>query len=297
MSSIVMKDYKDGSSYKSAIEAVIKRVKSAKTSFELGLRVLPKEQRIAMYTLYAFCREVDDIADDSLSSDIAKKGLAEWRNRIEKLFNNNKVQDDISIALYPAIIEYKLQKQDLLDVIDGMEMDSVAIVAPDIETLDEYCDKVASAVGRSFIRICGSSDDAAMNIAYHLGRAFQLTNILRDIYEDSQRGRLYLPKELLVKHHILQPEQEHIDIQKVIFHSELPNVCKELSNIAKHHYELTKISDLESSKASQKSIRLMQIYYSTILDQLCQKNWQDITKRVSLSTMKKIRLLIMSMFS
>jgi len=284
---MVMSDYKNSPAYKSAAEAVIKRVKSAKTSFELGLRILPKEKRIAMYALYAFCREVDDIADDSPSSEIAKKGLAEWQNKIEKLFGNNEIQDDICAVLYPAILEHGLQKQDLLDVIDGMEMDSVAIVAPDMKTLDEYCDKVASAVGRSFIRICGDSDEAAMKTAYHLGRAFQLTNILRDIYEDAQRGRLYLPRELLVKHNILKPEEQHIDIQKVIFNPKLPYVCKELSDIAEHHYEMT--------KTSQKSIRLMKTFYRNILYQLRQKNWQDITKKESLSKMKKIKLLIMTL--
>jgi len=275
--------------YNKAMESVVRKVKAAKTSFGLGLRLAQKKYRNDLYALYAFCREVDDIADDSPSFGIAQNGLKEWRERIEKLFNDEQINNDICIALYPAIKDKRLNKQDLLDVIDGMEMDSVAIVAPNMKTLDDYCDKVASAVGRSFTRILGNSDDDSIKTAYHLGRAFQLTNILRDIYEDAQRGRLYLPRELLEKHELISKNEQIIDIQKIIFHKNLASVCKEISDIAEKHYEKSGTNEL--------SVKLMKNYYKNILNQLRKKNWKDITRRESLSWLTKTKLLVTSSLS
>ncbi len=196
-------------SYQQALREVRARVAASRTSFGAGMAVLPRARREAMYALYAFCREVDDIADDLPTLEERKAGLALWRQRIADLFRRSAASDAITTALLPAIKPFALVEDDFQAIIDGMDMDADApICAPDMATLDLYCDRVASAVGRASVRLFGDASANGMRVAHHLGRALQLTNILRDVAEDAARGRLYLPRELLVKHGAsLDPQQ------------------------------------------------------------------------------------------
>ncbi|HUW81033.1 MAG TPA: squalene/phytoene synthase family protein, partial [Acidocella sp.] len=172
-------------------------VKTSGTSFYHGMKILPAPRRDAMYAIYAFCRVVDDIADDEGALDARRAALDAWRARIGAVFLG-QTSDPITRALRTAVQTYDLREADFLAIIDGMEMDAGApIVAPTLETLDLYCDRVASAVGRLSVRIFGDSTAAAQDVAQALGRALQLTNILRDVGEDAARGRLYLPSEYL----------------------------------------------------------------------------------------------------
>ena len=155
-----------------------------------------------MYAVYAFCREVDDIADSFIPAPDKLAALADWRNEIKALFENHP-HHDISMALADPVQRYRLMQEDFLAVIEGMEMDAKRnIQGPSFEELDRYCDCVACAVGRLSVRVFGSCGPAAEQVAASLGRALQLTNILRDLDEDAARGRLYLPRELLLKHGI-----------------------------------------------------------------------------------------------
>ena len=177
-----------------AVEAI---VRAAGTSFYRGMRVLPADRRAAMYAVYAFCREVDDIVDDE--GDFAGKVplLAAWRARIAGLYRG-EADGPVTRVLLAAVARYGLRAEDFVAVIDGMQMDAeTVIVAPDLATLDLYCDRVAAAVGRLSVRAFGDASPAADRVAFALGRALQLTNILRDVAEDAARGRLYLPREWL----------------------------------------------------------------------------------------------------
>jgi squalene synthase HpnD len=178
-----------------AVEAI---VKSAGTSFYHGMRVLPPDRRHAMYAIYAFCRIVDDIADEAGSLQEKRVGLAAWRDNIAGLYHG-KTEGPVTRVLAAAVPRFDLRAEDFIAVIDGMQTDAESIVvAPDLATLDLYCDRVASAVGRLSVRAFGDTSLAADRVAFALGRALQLTNILRDIHEDAERGRIYLPREYLV---------------------------------------------------------------------------------------------------
>src|SRR5436853_7876608 len=160
------------------------------------MRIMPRAQRAAMYEIYAFCRKVDDIADESGPRDVRLDQLRLWRSDIDALYQGSAVSRAKSLA--GPIRAFNLRREDFQAVIDGMEMDVVAdIRAPDWNKLDLYCDRVASAVGRLCVRVFGMEEKAGIALAYHLGRALQLTNILRDIDEDAAIGRLYLPREAL----------------------------------------------------------------------------------------------------
>ena len=177
-----------------AVEAI---VRAAGTSFYRGMRILPPERRAAMYAIYAFCRAVDDIADDPGPLAERLPALEAWRARVARL-GRGEGDDAVTRVLAAATARYGLREADFLAVIDGMAMDAeAAIVAPDLATLDLYCDRVAAAVGRLSVRAFGDASPAADAVAHALGRALQLTNILRDVAEDAARGRLYLPREFL----------------------------------------------------------------------------------------------------
>src|SRR4051812_27173813 len=167
------------------IDAVERIVRDAGTSFYHGMRVLPSDRRHAMYAIYAFCRMVDDIADEeSPFSDKAPR-LNAWRQRVAA-FYEGQTDDSVTRVLAAAVRAFGLRQTDFLAIIDGMQMDAEApIVAPDLATLDLYCDRVASAVGRLSVRAFGDASPLADRVAYSLGRAFQLTNILRDLREDA----------------------------------------------------------------------------------------------------------------
>ncbi len=213
-----------------ARQDVASRVVRSKTSFAAGMAALPAPRRDGMHALYAFCREVDDIADDGPTESQRRADLAAWRQRIEALFAHGTADHPITLALRPAIKSFGLVAQDFLDIIDGMEMDAGApIVAPSMAELDLYCDRVASAVGRVSVRIFGDAGEDAMLVAHYLGRALQLTNILRDLHEDGQRGRFYLPRELL-QHYRLPVGIE------ALRHHDLPLVCRDLAHVANKNF-------------------------------------------------------------
>src|SRR5580704_3811783 len=168
------------------------------SSFYAAMRILPREQREAMFQIYSFCRQVDDIADSDGDRPGRLAALQQWRDDIDALYQDRpppRLQDYVA-----SVRSFDLKREDFLAIVDGMEMDVPQdIRAPDLATLDLYCDRVASAVGRLSVRVFGVPQDDGILLAHHLGRALQLTNILRDVDEDAAIGRLYLPKEGLVQ--------------------------------------------------------------------------------------------------
>ncbi len=156
------------------IEAV--RRKASRSSFYAAMRLMPKVEREAMYAIYAFCRAVDDIADDGVGTRAERHGaLDRWREDMARLYGGGAPGKAAFLA--ETIARYRPRLEDFLAVIDGMDMDVAAdIVAPDLATLDLYCDRVASAAGRLSVKVFGMDEGPGFALAYHLGRALQLTN-------------------------------------------------------------------------------------------------------------------------
>ena len=167
------------------------------SSFYAGMRVLPQPERHAMYAIYGFCRQVDDIADDQQGDRAARAdALDGWRADIAALFAGGDPRRAAFLA--PATARFGLARADFEAVIDGMAMDVARDIRwPPAGELDLYCDRVASAVGRLSVRVFGMAEEPGLALAHHLGRALQLTNILRDIDEDAAIGRIYLPREAI----------------------------------------------------------------------------------------------------
>ncbi|MCB9958998.1 MAG: presqualene diphosphate synthase HpnD [Rhodospirillaceae bacterium] len=170
-------------------------VQGSGSSFALGMRALPAARRRAMYAIYAFCREVDDIADGTAEPDAKLAALDDWREEIDRVFAGRPT-GPLGPALADTVARFAPPRDAFAAMIDGMAMDAEAdIVAPDWPVLELYCARVAGAVGRMSIPVFGAAGPRAEAFADTLGQALQLTNILRDLSEDAQRGRLYLPRE------------------------------------------------------------------------------------------------------
>ena len=184
-------------------EEISRQVRAASTSFYGAMRILGRDRREAIFAIYAFCRAVDDVADDEgMTREERAQHLSQWRQDIDALYAG-KPANVICRALSGPIETYHLKQEDFIAVIDGMQMDADGpVIAPTWVELDLYCDRVASAVGRLCVCIFGEPEPRGREVAQHLGRALQLTNILRDVHEDGDIGRLYLPRELLQKHGI-----------------------------------------------------------------------------------------------
>jgi len=251
-----------------AAAEIEKIVKDAGTSFYWGMRMQPREKREAIFAVYAFCREVDDIADSTKAVSVKLKGLETWRGKITDLFKG-KSEDLITEALLPAVREYHLEQDAFLAIIDGMEMDARGpIQAPTREQLDLYCARVASAVGLLCIRIFGEASAKGKELADALGRALQLTNILRDLKEDAEWDRLYLPKDLLEKHGITST-----DPAEVIRHAKLHDVCHDLAKIAAAEFARADAIMAECDPKDIKPALIMRGAYFTTLKKLQQRGW------------------------
>ena len=250
----------------------------SRSSFYAGMRVLPKAEREAMFGVYAFCRAVDDIADD-IDRDPADRAraLAHWRDDIDALYAGGPPGRAELVA--DAVQHFGLAREDFVAVIDGMAMDVAAdIRAPDAATLDLYCDRVASAVGRLSVRIFGMEGAPATELAHHLGRALQLTNILRDIDEDAAIGRLYLPREHLTAHGIVTT-----DPLAVAADPRVDGVARDVAADAHRHYAAAKAILAKRPKGHLFAPRLMAGVYSRTLAMMEAAGWQRPRTRAKLS--------------
>lgn len=252
------------------------------SSFYLAMRILPAAQRAAMFEIYSFCRRVDDIADSQLPRPQRHEQLERWRERIEALYAGHPLADLTGLA--DAVRDFGLRKGDFLAVIDGMEMDAKEdIRAPDFETLDLYCDRVASAVGRLSVRVFGLSEGDGVALAHHLGRALQLTNILRDVDEDAGMGRLYLPREALEAAGI-----RSTDPLSVAAHPALTAACAPLIERARKHFGEADSIMAGASRRAVRAPRIMSKVYSKILDGMQARGFAPPRPRVRIGRLRLV---------
>ena len=270
-----------------ALAEVRRRVAQSGSSFLWGMRVLPQERRDAMYAIYAFCRDVDDIADEPRDLDLRQQQLDDWRAEIDRLYAGQPTYA-ISRALDRPIAAFGLPREAFLDVIDGMEMDlHERMRAPSMAELERYCRRVAGAVGLLSIRVFGADEPEAPQIAVALGEALQLTNILRDLHEDAQRGRLYLPRELLDAHAIATREP-----LAVLAHPQLSRACAALAQRARQRFAETRRLLERCDRRRLKASILMMEVYERILDRLEQAGWHNPEKPVRLSRFEKLWIVL-----
>jgi phytoene synthase len=208
--------------------------------------------------------------------------LAQWRHDLDALYAGRPAGR--AAFLKDAVQDFRLRQADFLTVIDGMEMDVAGdIRAPDLATLDLYCDRVAGAVGRLSTRIFGMDDAPGLELAHRLGHALQLTNILRDLDEDAAIGRLYLPREVLVESGIVTT-----DPIAAIGDPRIDTVCRRLAAQARDHFAAADRLLRSRPRGRLMAPRLMAAVYRATLQDMLAQGWGPPRRRVRIS---KLRLL------
>ena len=259
------------------IDAQETEARASGSSFYMAMRLLPKAEREAMFALYAFSRAVDDIADEGSDSRASRHAaLDDWRRDIDRLYAGSPPPRAQFLA--PVVQRCGVRQEDFLAVIDGMDMDVAEdIRAPDLAKLDLYCDRVASAVGRLSTKVFGMDDGPGFKLAHSLGRALQLTNILRDLDEDAAMGRLYLPQEFLHDAGI-----RSFDPPAVISNPAVDQACRRVARLAHEHYAAAEAILYARPKGLLRAPNLMRAVYSQILAKMEQAGWAPPRTRVRL---------------
>jgi phytoene synthase len=265
-------------------------VKNSGSSFYWGMRCLPEKKKRAMYSIYAFCRTVDDIADDNRPINFKKKELDKWIKKIYSLYEAPYQKDSLLKELKFSINEFDLEKKDFLSVIDGMKMDTkTKITFPSTKKLIAYCEKVAVAVGYLSIKIFEVDKISGKQYAYSLGMALQLTNIARDFKEDLEMGRCYLPHEKLKKYGL---KKELINLEKK---KEVQDVIQDILKDAKYFFNQ---ADRISKKIEKKKIiasEIMKKFYQKLHKKMYKKKL-NFKKKVRLNIYDKISILMSLIF-
>ena len=258
--------------------------KAAKSgsSFYYSFRFLPPDRRRAITALYAFCREVDDIADEVADVNIARSKLGWWRAELANLFSGHPTHP-VSKALQPATKQFGIDQSRLNEIIDGMEMDLSRRRYQDFASLTLYCHRVAGVVGQLSASIFGFSNPKTMIYAENLGLAFQMTNIIRDVGEDARRDRIYLPQEDLQKFgvtnaDILDCKQTPAFADLMMFETQR---AKSLYSAA---FEALSPED----RRPQRPGLIMSAIYRTLLDELERDGFKVLTQRTSLTPLRKL---------
>jgi len=260
---------------------------ASRSSFYAGMRVLPRPEREGMYAIYAFCRAVDDIADDQQGDRPARAAaLDRWRADIAALYVGGDGGEAAFLA--PAIRRFGLARGDFDAVLDGMAMDVARDICwPTHNELDLYCDRVASAVGRLSVRVFGMEEQPGLSLAHHLGRALQLTNILRDIDEDAAIGRVYLPREAIEAAGIPLG-----DIARVIGDPRIDQVAQGLAAQARVHFDAAQAILAGRPKGHLIAPRLMAAAYGELLRRMAAQGWASPRRRVRHNRLALLWMLI-----
>lgn len=261
--------------------------RAAGSSFYAGMRVLPKAERAAMYAIYAFCREVDDIADDQQGDRATRaRQLDQWRADVDAIYDGGDPGQ--AAFLVEPVAHFGLERADFHAVIDGMAMDVARDIRwPPADELDLYCDRVASAVGRLSVKVFGMEDAPGRELAHHLGRALQITNILRDLDEDAAIGRVYLPAEALTAAGIAFTTP-----RAVVGDPRVDGVARGMAREARIHFAAARAILADRPRGHLIAPQLMAIAYAKILARMEAIGWVPPRHRVKVS---KLGLMVTAM--
>lgn len=263
--------------------------KTAKSgsSFYYSFRFLPQSRRLAITALYAFCREVDDIADECMDLSVAKTKLNWWRSEIDRLYQNQP-QHPVAKALLPAIQTYQLDAEHFMEIIDGMEMDLNFNRYQDFKQLQLYCYRVASVVGLLAAQIFGFNNRKTLKFAHDLGMAFQLTNIIRDVGEDARRNRIYLPLDELAKFGVSEDDllasRESIAVKRLLDF--------QIERAESYYDKALSALPAEDHKNQRVSLMMASIYRTLLREINASGAEKVLNARISLGALRKMLLAL-----
>ena len=256
----------------------------ASSNFYYAFILLPRERRRALHSVYAFCRFVDDIADDD-GVDNAPAMLTRWREELDKVFAGTPSRA-ISRALSENVRRFNIPRRYFEEVIDGVEMDLTQRRYNSFTDLCLYCRRVASAVGLICIEIFGYRNQSAQLYAERLGIAFQLTNIIRDVSEDAARDRIYLPLEDLVRFEISEAE-----ILNCVYSPRFRQLIEFEAQRARQYYREAEEALADEDRGSMLAAEGMRLIYASLLERIARADYRVFDRRMSLSTPRKLYLV------
>jgi phytoene synthase len=258
------------------------RAAGSGSSFYYSFLFLPANRRRAITALYAFCREVDDVVDECHDPQLAATKLAWWRQEVSKLYAGQP-EHPVTQALRPVLEEFNLPQEQLLEIIDGMEMDLQQTRYLDFKALSLYCYRVASVVGLLAAEIFGYQDRRTQKYAHDLGMAFQITNIIRDVGEDARRGRVYLPIDELQRFDV--PVADILNAR----HSDNFRRLMEFQIERAEHYYAQAMNELPAAdRKAQRPGLVMAAIYRTLLAEIKRDGCQVLNQRTSLTPVRKL---------
>jgi phytoene synthase len=256
-------------------------------NFYYAFRLLSKKQHDAICAVYAFMRVCDDLSDEpGMTIEQRHTALAAWRRDLDLALGGlqNMPLHPVWLALYDAVLKYKIPREYLHQMIDGVTSD---LEFKPVQTFDElyrYCYQVASVVGLTVIHIFGFRDPAALPLAEKCGVAFQLTNILRDVREDAENGRVYLPEEDLARF--------GVDPSKLVHDEAFRNLMRFEAERARRFYEESQPLVGMVDRRSQASLRALMEIYSQLLDRIVAADYDVLRERIALTTWEKVKILV-----
>ena len=254
------------------------------SSFYYSFLFLPPERRQAITALYAFCREVDDVVDETSDPQVAHTTLDWWRKEVARLLAGEPTHP-VAKALQPHLQAYGLSGEHLLAVIDGMAMDLTQTRYLDFKALERYCWHVASVVGLMSARIFGITDERTLQYAEKLGLAFQLTNIIRDVGEDARRGRIYLPISELQ-----QFEVPASDILNAKHSDRFERLMQFQTERAQRYYDEAFALLPKQDRRAQRAGLIMAAIYRALLEEIARDRFHVLQHKISLTPLRKLWL-------
>jgi 15-cis-phytoene synthase len=274
----------NGASLAADYERCAEITRRSSSNFYYAFMLLPAERRRALYAVYAFCRFVDDIADDESIREPALL-LARWREELDRAYGGAPTRP-VSRALADAARRFSIPREYFEDVIAGVEMDLSRRRYATFDELRLYCYRVASAVGLICIEIFGYSNPAAKVYAENLGIAFQITNILRDVREDAARGRIYLPLEDLARFGVTEDE-----ILRGVYSDAFVRLMEFEANRAREYYERAERALPPEDRSSLLTAEAMRSIYGALLNLIVSSHYRVFDRRLALSAPKKLYLV------
>lgn len=255
---------------------------SSGSSFYYSFLFLPPNRRRAITALYAFCREVDDVVDECTDTQVAASKLVWWRQELDRLYAGAP-QHPVTQALHPVLAEFNLPQEQLIEIIDGMEMDLQQTRYLDFKALSLYCYRVASVVGLLAAEIFGYADRQTLKYAHDLGTAFQLTNIIRDVGEDARRGRIYLPQDELKRFDV-----SIADIMDSRYSENFRKLMEFQIERAEQYYTQAMNQLPPCDRKAQRPGLVMAAIYRTLLEEIKRDGCQVLSQRTSLPPLRKL---------
>ncbi len=257
---------------------------SSGSSFYSSFRFLPDKKRRAITALYAFCREVDDVVDECHDIEVARQTLNWWRSEVSALYLG-KASHPVTLALQSLLSDFNLAEELLQEIIDGMEMDLDIQHYASFKELSLYCYRAASVVGLLSAEIFGFKNRDTLKYAHDLGMAFQLTNILRDVREDAERGRVYLPQDELEKFGVTQQ-----DLTQPVTSDSLQALFQFQAERARDYYKKAFNELPDEDRYAQRAGLIMAEIYQSLLDEIEDDKFHVLEHRIKLTPLRKIWL-------